>query len=54
MVTTYLAMLREGAAIADHDRRFVMESLFRHSASGMVKDDANPPFVWNSILRKPD
>lgn len=44
MVETYLAMLKvkEGRGLTDDDRRLILASIFRPSATGIVKDDAMP------------
>ncbi|MBI4385042.1 MAG: hypothetical protein HY579_13545 [Nitrospinae bacterium] len=42
MILTYLAMLREGRAPTEDDRKLILASIFRPSATGIVKDDAMP------------
>jgi hypothetical protein len=44
MVKTYLSLLKDGVAIKAEDRVFLLKTLFRPSSSGLVKDDAIPPF----------
>ncbi|MBI4388704.1 MAG: hypothetical protein HY580_00870 [Nitrospinae bacterium] len=42
MILTYLAMLKEGRAPTDDDRKLILASIFRPSVTGIVKDDAMP------------
>lgn len=51
MVTTYLALLKEQAALSVDDRKNVIDALFRRASTGIVKEDANPPIVFNGILK---
>lgn len=44
MVQTYLSLLEDGVAIKAEDRAFLLKTLFRPTVSGLVKDDAIPPF----------
>jgi hypothetical protein len=53
MMTTYLALLRRGQGELDaKDRRLILEVLFRPSVTGIVKDDAAPPGLWEFLSRK--
>jgi hypothetical protein len=52
MTNTYLALLRESAGVKDNDRRLVLEALFRRASTGIVKDDANPPFFLGLLQRR--
>lgn len=43
MLNTYLALLREGTGLNDKDKQIILESLFRHTLTGLVRDEAIPP-----------
>ncbi len=45
MLLTYLAMLREGKLPEGDVRQLILQALFRPAATGIVKDDATPPFM---------
>lgn len=53
MINTYLALLRESAGVKDNDRELILQALFRRASTGIVKDDANPPFLLG-LLQKRD
>lgn len=42
MAKTYIAMLREGQAPKDDDRKLILASLFRPNTTGIINDDALP------------
>lgn len=42
MAKTYIALLREGNAPKDEDRKLILASLFRPNVTGLVNDDAMP------------
>ena len=44
----FLALMREGHALGDQDRRLVLSVLFRPAATGLVKEDSAPfsPLEW--------
>lgn len=42
-VHTYLALIAEGAAIKDDDRKHIISLVFRPTSDGLVRDDAAPP-----------
>lgn len=42
MAKTYVAMLREGQAPKDDDRKLILASLFRPNVTGIINDDAMP------------
>jgi hypothetical protein len=42
MIQTYLALLREGNGLADGDKKIILETLFRPSSTGIIKDDGVP------------
>ncbi|ABC30475.1 hypothetical protein HCH_03741 [Hahella chejuensis KCTC 2396] len=39
MIQTYLALLREDNAINENERQLILQTLFRHSTSGIIKDE---------------
>ncbi|MCP4539940.1 MAG: hypothetical protein GY832_22600 [Chloroflexi bacterium] len=45
MLLTYLALLREGELPEGDVRQLILQALFRPSSTGIVKDDAAPPFM---------
>jgi len=50
MVQTYLALLRRGK-IKDDERMFILQTLFRPTPTGIVKDDAVPLTVIEGITK---
>ncbi len=42
MIKTYLAMLRDGEGLADEDRQIILQTVFRPSHVGIVKDEGSP------------
>ena len=44
MLLTYLALLREGQ-LPEEVRQLILQALFRPAATGIVRDDAAPPFM---------
>lgn len=51
MVTTYLALLKEHAALKEEDRKSIVEALFRKSSTGMLRDDGGPPLLVADMLK---
>lgn len=51
MAKTYLALVNEDKADKE-DRHIVLETLFRHSTDGIVKDDASPPFPPSNLMTR--
>lgn len=51
MMQTYLALINEGKMPEDEDRRLILQALFRPSSTGIVKDDASPPFMAEWVKR---
>lgn len=45
MMLTYLAMMRERQLPEDGSRKLILQALFRPSSTGIIKDDASPPFM---------
>jgi hypothetical protein len=45
MLLTYLALLREAKLPEGDVRQLILQALFRPAATGIVKDDAAPPFI---------
>lgn len=41
MILTYLALINEGAGLRDDDRKLILESIFRSSTNGLIKDESN-------------
>lgn len=54
MIQTYLALLREGQGPLDSERQLILQTLFRPSYSGFVKDDGPSSFheMITSVLAK--
>lgn len=42
MIHTYLALLRKRNALQEEERQLILQTLFRPSTTGMIKDDAGP------------
>lgn len=55
MTQAYLALLKEGTALGDDDRRLVLEILFRPMNAGLIKDDSSmtPYDVLMARLTRP-
>lgn len=51
MIKTYIAMLRDGQGPKDEDRQLVLQTMFRPSQIGLVKDEAAPPTVIDVVAR---
>ena len=54
MIQTYLALLREGSGPKDEERQLILQTLFRPSTTGFIKDDGPGSFqeiVQNTITR---
>lgn len=49
MIQTYLALLRRENAITENDRKAILQTLFRPSATGIIKDDNLPNFFWDKL-----
>jgi len=45
MLLTYLALLRRDKLPKDDSRLLILQTLFRPASTGIVKDDASPPFM---------
>ena len=45
MLQTYLALLREGGKLDGNTHTLILQALFRPSSTGIVRDDASPPFM---------
>ena len=50
MMTAYLSMLRRGN-LDEKERRLILEVLFRPSITGLIKDEAAPPGLWDVLSR---
>jgi hypothetical protein len=50
MMQTYLALLEEGK-LEDKHRNLILQALFRPASTGIVKDDAAPPFMAEWLKR---
>lgn len=42
---SYLAFLRRGNGVEDKDRQIILDALFRHSQTGLSKDDGGNPHI---------
>lgn len=51
MIKTYIAMLRDGQGPKDEDRQLVLQTMFRPSQIGLVKDEAAPPTVIDVVAK---
>jgi hypothetical protein len=49
MITTFLALTRK-SLVADDDRKFILASLFRPGADGIVKEEAAPDTMFAALL----
>lgn len=49
MILTYLALLRRENAITEEDRKVILQTLFRPSATGIIKDENLPTFLWDKF-----
>ena len=55
MIQTYLALLREGAGPTEDERQLILQTLFRPSTTGFIKDDGPSAFhelVTNALSKK--
>lgn len=52
MLLTYLALLRSGHGPSEDKKELILQTLFRPSATGIIKDDALPPAVaqWLNLV----
>ena len=50
MMQTYLALIKEGK-LEDNHRNLILQALFRPASTGIVKDDAAPPFMTEWLKR---
>ena len=41
MIVTYLALIKEGGGLSEADRGLILESIFRPSTNGLIKDESN-------------
>jgi len=53
LIKTYLALLQEGKELVPDDRKIIIQTIFRPSPSGLVKEDAAPASPWEFLSRKP-
>lgn len=51
MIQTYLALLREGNSLQENEKQLILQTLFRPSSDGIVKDDGAPPSIPEAISR---
>ena len=51
MMQTYLALIEEGKLQDEGHRNLILQALFRPASSGIVKDDASPPFMAEWLKR---
>ncbi len=51
MMHTYLAMLRKGQGPKDDERQLILQTLFRPSTTGMIKEDAGPSNLVDMLNR---
>ncbi len=51
MTLVFLSLLQQGNAVAETDRAYILQSLFRPSSTGIIKDDAIPPNIYDLLAR---
>jgi hypothetical protein len=51
LTQTYLALLREEKAFTETERTVILQQLFRHAATGLIKDDSAPPQFFEILAR---
>ena len=51
MMHTYLALLRRGQGPKDDERQLILQTLFRPSTTGMIKEDAGPSNLVDMLNR---
>ena len=51
MIQTYLALLREGQGPADDERQLILQTLFRPSSTGLIKDDGVPSSAFELLAK---
>ena len=51
MIQTYLALLREEQALNEDEKKLILQTLFRPSTTGIIKDDGIPP-SWLDIVSR--
>lgn len=51
MIHTYLALTRKGHGPKEEDRQLILQTLFRPSTSGMVKEDSGPANLVDMVNR---
>ncbi len=51
MLTTYLALHREGKGLNENDKQLILQALFRPGMTGIIKDDGIPSSAWEWITR---
>lgn len=51
MIHTYLALLRKKNALHDDERQLILQTLFRPSATGMIKEDSGPVHLVDLMNR---
>jgi len=51
MIHTYLALLRKGQGPREEDRQLILQTLFRPSNTGMIKEDAGPSNLVDMVNR---
>jgi len=51
LIKTYLALLQEGGEIVPDDRKIIIQTIFRPSTVGIVKEDAAPASPWEFLSR---
>lgn len=51
MIHTYLSLLRKGQGPKEEDRQLILQTLFRPSTTGMIKEDAGPSGLVDLVNR---
>ncbi|MBN2731493.1 MAG: DUF2975 domain-containing protein [Balneolaceae bacterium] len=52
MILTFLSLLRREEAISDDDKRVILQTLFRPSATGILKEDKLPSAFWDQLTKQ--
>jgi len=51
MMLTYLSLMRKGQLPEGDSRHLILQALFRPTSTGIIKDDASPPFMAEWLKR---
>ena len=54
MITTYLAMLRSNEGLKNEEKQLILQTVFRPSNMGIIKDEASPPTIVDIFAKLND